>query len=130
MPQFFHTDEAHPVLPIFSQAVISRGLIYLSGNIGCTQELKLVEGGIKEQTRAAMENISRILKAANSGMEHIIKVNVYMTNMPVDFHPSNEVYAEFFQAGRMPARTCVGVTHLPIGASIEIECVAEIPERS
>jgi len=117
-------------LPVFSQAVISKGYVYVSGNIGCDKEFKLVEGGVQAQTRAALNNISVVLKAAGSGLEHIVKANVYMANMQGEFGLMNAVYSEFFAANNMPARTCVGVASLPFGAAVEIECVAEIPSAS
>ncbi|KAH7919353.1 Endoribonuclease L-PSP [Leucogyrophana mollusca] len=128
--QVVSTPDANPPLPIFSQAVISRGHVYVSGNIGCTPDFKLVEGGVQAQTRAALENISKVLQAAGSGLEHIVKANIYLTNMSKDFTPMNEVYATFFKAGEMPARTCIGVSSLPMGADVEIECFAEVPNSS
>ncbi|KAF9004810.1 Endoribonuclease L-PSP [Cyathus striatus] len=128
MKQIVYTPEAVPALPVFSQAVISDGRVFLSGTIGCTKEFKLVDGGIKAQTRAALENMSIVLKAAGSGLEHVVKANIYMANMQGEFHLMNEVYSEFFEAGKMPARTCVGVASLPFGAAVEIECIAEVPK--
>ncbi|ESK84082.1 YjgF-like protein [Moniliophthora roreri MCA 2997] len=120
------TPEANPVLAVFSQAVISKGYVYVSGNIGCDKNFKVVEGGVKAQTRAALENVAIVLRAAGSGLEHIVKATIYLTNMERDFGPMNEVYAEFFDKDRMPARTCIGVCTLPMGACFEIECMAEV----
>ncbi|KAL0951672.1 hypothetical protein HGRIS_008351 [Hohenbuehelia grisea] len=120
------TEDALPPLPIYSQAVVSKGTVYASGNIGCTRELVLVEGGVQAQTRAALENLAKVLKASGSGLEHILKVNIYLTNLQRDFAPMNEVYATFFTEGNFPARTCIGVAALPLGADVEIECVAEV----
>ncbi|KAG6849976.1 hypothetical protein H0H93_002978 [Arthromyces matolae] len=78
----------------YPQAVISKGNVYVSGNIGCTKDFKLVEGGVQPQTRAALENIAVVLKAAGSGLEHIVKVNIYLPNLPRDFASMNEVYLE------------------------------------
>ncbi|KAJ3851829.1 Endoribonuclease L-PSP [Lentinula lateritia] len=128
MPEFLFTPQANPVLPVFSQAVISKGTIYVSGNIGCDKDMKIV-GDIRAQTRAALENIAIVLKAAGSGLNSIVKANIYLTNMARDFGPMNEVYAEFFDKDKMPARTCIGVAALPMGADFEMECTAEIPEK-
>ncbi|KAJ3895136.1 Endoribonuclease L-PSP [Lentinula edodes] len=128
MPEFLFTPQANPVLPVFSQAVISKGTIYVSGNIGCDKDMKIV-GDIKAQTRAALENIAIVLKAAGSGLDSIVKANIYLTNMARDFGPMNKVYAEFFDKDKMPARTCIGVAALPMGANFEMECTAEIPEK-
>ncbi|KIM47543.1 hypothetical protein M413DRAFT_202610 [Hebeloma cylindrosporum] len=123
---FVFTPDAVPPLPIFSQAVVSKGQVYASGNIGCDREFKLVEGGVQAQTRAALENLAIVLKASGSGLEYIVKVNIYLSNMPRDFQAMNAVYAEFFDKDKMPARTCVGVASLPMGADVEIECIADV----
>ncbi|KAF8167405.1 Endoribonuclease L-PSP, partial [Crassisporium funariophilum] len=109
-----------------AQAVISKGHVYASGNIGCDKDFKVVDGGVQAQTRAALRNLSIVLQAAGSGLEHIVKVNIYLANLPRDFLPMNKAYAEFFEKNRMPARTCIGVASLPMGADVEIECVAEV----
>lgn len=94
-----------------AQAIVSNGTVYASGNIGCDRELKLVEGGVQAQTvsvfdatgrthphrypqRAALKNLAIVLKASGSGLEHILKANVYLTNLPKDFAAMNEVYTE------------------------------------
>ncbi|CAA7264819.1 unnamed protein product [Cyclocybe aegerita] len=123
---FIFTPDAVPPLPAFSQAVVSGGRVYASGNIGCDKNFKIVEGGVQAQTRAALENLSIVLKASGSGLEHIVKANVYLVNMPVNFTLMNEIYLQFFDKDKMPARTCVGVIALPMGADVEIECVAEV----
>ncbi|OJA21660.1 hypothetical protein AZE42_11832 [Rhizopogon vesiculosus] len=122
--------DAVPPLPVFSQAIKSKGHVYVSGNIGCTNDFLIVEGGVQGQTYAALENIGKILDAAGSGLQHVVKANVYLTNMSRDFDDMNSVYKRFFDASAMPVRTCVGVAALPMGASVEIECMAEIPDSS
>ncbi|KIJ65297.1 hypothetical protein HYDPIDRAFT_28011 [Hydnomerulius pinastri MD-312] len=117
---------AVPPLQTFSQAVISKGNIYVSGNIGWDDEFNIV-GGIQAQTRAALENMKKILEGAGSGLEHVVKVNVFLVNLVRDFHQMNEVYTEFFPPEAMPARTCIGVAALPAGGAVEIECIAELP---
>ncbi|KIM50782.1 hypothetical protein SCLCIDRAFT_1225122 [Scleroderma citrinum Foug A] len=127
LKQIVRASDAVPPLPVFSQAVISMGQVYVSGCIGCTEDYLVVQGGIQHQTRAALENISKILDAAGSDMKHVIKVTVYLVHMARDFELMNEVYEEFFPYESMPARTCIGVSALPMGAFVEIECIAAIP---
>ncbi|KAJ7597427.1 Endoribonuclease L-PSP [Mycena floridula] len=122
------SPDALPTLPVFSQAVISRGHVYLSGNIGCDSDFKVV-GDVRAQTRAALENIAKILEVAGSDLSQIVKATIYLTNMTRDFGPMNEVYSEFFDRDNMPARTCIGVKDLPMGADFEMECIAEIGEK-
>ncbi|KAI6167266.1 Endoribonuclease L-PSP [Pisolithus thermaeus] len=121
-----------PLLPSLihglAQAVKSRGHVYVSGCIGCDSEYLVVEGGIQAQTRAALENISRVLEASGSSMQHAVKVTIYLVHMARDFLPMNEIYEQFFTRETLPARTCVGVSALPMGAFIEIDCIAEIPD--
>ncbi|KAG1865735.1 Endoribonuclease L-PSP [Suillus tomentosus] len=123
-----YTLDAVPPLKTFSQAIISKGFVYVSGNIGCTKDFQIVEGGVQGQTVAALESIRSILHAAGSGLQHVVKANVYLTNLTADFSEMNRAYMAFFDEQAMPARTCVGVASLPLGASVEIECVAELPD--
>ncbi|KAI0342302.1 Endoribonuclease L-PSP [Trametopsis cervina] len=126
MVEIVFAADAVPPLPVFSQAVISRGTVYASGSIGCNPDLTLVEGGIPAQTKAALENLQKVLKAAGTDFEHLIKANIFLTDM-ANFGAMNEVYTQFFTKGHLPARTCVAVKALPLGASVEIEGIAEIP---
>jgi len=119
---------ATPPLPVFSQAVISRGHVYVSGSIGSDEEYNIV-GGVQQQARAALDNMKVILEGAGSGLEHIVKVTIYLTNMARDFGMFNDVYTEYFRdVGPLPARTCIGVAALPMGAFVEVECIAEVEE--
>lgn len=125
--ELFYTDDALPPLPCSSQAVISKGHIYVSGCIGCTADHAIVMGGIEPQTRVALKNMSDILEAAGSGMEHIVKMTVYLVHLASDSNVVDTVYQEFIMSASFPARTCVEVTALPNGAFIQLDCIAEIP---
>ncbi|KAG8726245.1 hypothetical protein FRC12_023577 [Ceratobasidium sp. 428] len=87
-----HTENAVPPLPVFSQATIANGIVYCSGSIGYDHQLNVVSGGVVAQTTRALENLAAVLAAAGSGIEHILKANVYLANMPRDFGPMNEAY--------------------------------------
>ncbi|ELU38565.1 endoribonuclease l-PSP domain-containing protein [Rhizoctonia solani AG-1 IA] len=81
-------------------ATVANGIVYCSGSIGCDHQLNVVPGGVSPQTvswhlqacTCALENLSKVLAAAGSGLEHILKVNVYLANMPRDFATMNEAY--------------------------------------
>ncbi|KXN88884.1 hypothetical protein AN958_06754 [Leucoagaricus sp. SymC.cos] len=122
------TADATPPLPVFSQAVIANGFVYVSGNIGCDKQFKLAEGGVQAETRMALENISKVLKAAGTSLENVVKVNIYLTNFDRDFAAMNEIYLQYFGSDTPPARTCVGVVTLPFKANVEIECTAALPD--
>ncbi|KAI0294317.1 Endoribonuclease L-PSP/chorismate mutase-like protein, partial [Multifurca ochricompacta] len=125
--EIIFTEDALPPLPIYSQAVVSNGTVYASGNIGIDRELRLVESEDRLYLqRAALQNLEKVLKASGSGLEHIVKVNIYLKNLARDFKSMNRIYSEFFEKGKFPARTCIGVSELPLGADVEIECVAEV----
>ncbi|KAI0685791.1 YjgF-like protein [Cerioporus squamosus] len=124
--QVVFSEEANPPLPIYSQAIISGKTIYVSGSIGIDREFKLVPGGVQAQTRAALDNMTKILKGAGVDRNAVLKCNVFLTNLQRDFTPMNEVYQEYFPKDP-PARTCIGVAALPLGADMEIECIAELP---
>ncbi|KAH8668894.1 Endoribonuclease L-PSP/chorismate mutase-like protein [Xylariales sp. PMI_506] len=118
------TTKAPKPLPQFSQAVKYNGMVYCSGNIGLDAEsFKLVEGGVKEQTRRALQNLAVILEEAGSAFENVVKVNIFITTMD-SFGPMNEAYDEFFTMDVKPCRTCVAVYQLPLNALVEIECTA------
>ncbi|MGZ8938321.1 MAG: RidA family protein [Limisphaerales bacterium] len=110
-----------PVGP-YSHAVRVGDLLFCSGQIPLTKEGKLVEGGIAEQTRQVLQNVSVILQDQSLACENVIKATVFMTDL-AEFADMNKVYAEFFQKN-FPARSTIQVAALPRGARVEIEVIA------
>jgi reactive intermediate/imine deaminase len=98
-------------------------LIYVSGQLGTDENLKLAPGGVLAETHRALENISAILKRNGSSLEHVVKCTVMLADMS-EWEAMNTVYAAFFKKNRMPARSAFAATGLALGARIEIECVA------
>ena len=84
---------------------------------------KLVDGGIEAQTHQVMKNLVEVLNAAGSSLEKVIFARVYLVNFG-DFDKMNNVYASYFVEDKLPARTCIGVTGLAVGASVEIDFIA------
>lgn len=117
------TDKiAKPVGP-FSPAIVDNGRVYTSGQVAQDPKTgKLIDGGVAVQTAQAINNIEAVLAAAGKSLTDVVKVNVYLTDMK-NFPEMNGVYAECFQAP-YPARTTVAVAALPLGATVEIEVVA------
>lgn len=83
--------------------------------------------GIEAQTRRVMDNLAIVLRGAGLGLEHVVQVRVYLTHFERDYAAMNATYATYFPADRRPARTCVGVTALAVGALVEIDLVARRP---
>ena len=107
----------------FSPAVEANGIVWLAGQTGhAPGETGAVPGGIKAETRQALENIGVTLRAIGLDYTDVVKATVFMTNMN-DFPQMNEVYREFFPAD-FPARATVGVARLASNYSIEIDIVA------
>lgn len=120
-----NTELASAAIGPYSQAVISGGFVFCSGQIALTVDGILLDGGVLVQTEQVMENLSAVLKEAGSGLEKVVKTTIYLVNM-ADFAEVNEVYGRYFDGDIKPARATVEVKGLPKGVSIEIDCVAEV----
>lgn len=117
------TENAPAAVGAYSQAIKANGMVYTAGQIGLDPAtMKLVEGGIKEQTRQVLTNLKNVLEAAGSSLEKVVKVTVFLGKIE-DFSAMNEVYAEFF-VSEPPARSAFAVANLPLGALVEIETIA------
>lgn len=111
-----------PVGP-YSQAIEAGDLIFLSGQVGLNpQTNKMAEGGVREQAAQALENLTGVLKVMGLDLSAVVKMTVFLVDMG-DFPDLNEVYAGYFKEAP-PARSCVAVRELPLGARVEMEAVA------
>lgn len=119
-----------PVAP-FSHAVEVDGWVFVTGQMPDTPESPgILPAGIGNQTRNVMENLKTVLAGIGLGFEHVTHVRVYLTHFKEDYAGLNETYRTYFAAGRLPARTCVGVTGLAYDARVEIDVIARRPEAS
>jgi reactive intermediate/imine deaminase len=105
----------------YSPVVVGGDLVYTAGQVGFDENGELVPGGIEEQTRRTLQNLTACLGAGGCGPDDVLKVNAYLNDLG-DFAGFNRVYEEFFEPP-YPARTTVGVA-LPAGILVEIEAVA------
>jgi 2-iminobutanoate/2-iminopropanoate deaminase len=122
--QGVNSSELPPPVGPFSHAVKTKGPIYLSGQVGQDPATgKLIGGDVTVQTQQIFNNIRKVLQAIDRDLSHVVKVNVYLTDMG-DFKAMNDVFAGQFEQP-YPARTTVAVAALPLGATVEIEIVAE-----
>ncbi len=121
--KIIETEKAPAAIGPYSQAIVSGGLVYTSGQIPINPATGAIEAStIEEQTRQAIQNLAAVLEAAGSGLDKVLKTTCFITDMGA-FSAFNEVYASLFPAN--PARSCVEVSKLPKGALVEIEAVAE-----
>lgn len=117
------TAAAPAAIGPYSQAIETNGMIFCSGQIPIDPSTgAFVEGGISEQTKQVLTNVSQVLAAAGTDMSNVVKTTVFLSDM-ADFAAMNEVYATFF-AQPFPARSAVAVKALPKGALVEIEVLA------
>ena len=109
----------------FSHAVRAGEYLFVTGQMPTLKNdnTKLVEGGIEAQTHQVMKNLIEVLNAAGSSLEKVIFARVYLVNFG-DFDRMNRIYASYFAKDKLPARTCIGVTGLAVGASVEIDFIA------
>jgi len=124
MKRIVKTEKAPSPMGPYSQAVRAGDFLFVSGQVALTPEGKKIQEDIKAETRQTMENIKAILKAAGLGFEHVVKVNIYLTDMG-KFPEVNVVYGTYFKEN-FPARATVGVASLPRGFNVEVECVAYV----
>lgn len=106
----------------YSKAVIANGLIYASGQLGINLQTKLLQPDLESQTKQIMDNLKILLKQNNSDIQRIIKVNIYLKDIS-QLQRVNEIYTSYLSE-RKPARTSVQINALPLGALIEIDCIA------
>jgi len=79
---------------------------------------------VEAQTRQVIENLLRVLAGAGSALDQVVFARVYLTRFERDYAAMNAVYQSYFAPGRLPARTCIGVTALARGALVEIDLLA------
>jgi 2-iminobutanoate/2-iminopropanoate deaminase len=107
----------------YAQAVKANGFVFTAGQIPLDPEtMKVVEGGITEQTERVMQNLAAVLSAAGTSFAAVLKTTCFLANLD-DFPAFNTVYGRSFSA-HPPARSTVEVAKLPLGVLVEVECVA------
>lgn len=108
---------------IFSPAIITGDLVYTSGQIGLDPKTgQFPEGGFEAQFHQVFRNLTAVLEASGSSVDHMVKATVFLADMN-DYNAMNELYRKQFKSDP-PARTTVQVARLPRDARIEIEAVA------
>lgn len=119
------TPHAPAAIGPYSQAIVSNGFVFVSGQIPLDPTTgQLVSGGIEEQTTRVIENLAAVLKAAGSSLSEVVKTTVYLKDMG-EFTAMNGVYAQYFSTDA-PARATVEAARLPRDVRVEIDCIAMV----
>lgn len=118
------TEGAPAAIGPYSQAIVSRDMLYTSGQIPINPETNEIAGTtIEEQAEQVMKNLAAILEATGTSFDKVIKTTCFIADMG-DFAKFNEIYARYFT--EKPARSCVAVKTLPKNVLCEVELIAEI----
>ncbi|CAB3773468.1 RidA family protein [Paraburkholderia humisilvae] len=121
-------DAPTPVAP-FSHAAESGGWVFVTGQMPTSPEddAAPLPEGVAAQTRRVMDNLVIVLKGIGLGLEHVVSARAFLTEFKRDYATLNAVYAAYFPPGKLPARTCIGVTGLARDALVEIDFIARRP---
>jgi len=125
MKKTVSTEKAPKAIGPYSQAILSNGVAFLSGQIPLDPATnQLVEGDIAVQTERVLLNLKAVLEASGASLESVVKTTVFLKDMG-DFPKMNEVYGRFF-ASNPPARSTVQAARLPRDVSVEIDAIAVV----
>lgn len=121
--EFLNSGQVLPSTLPFSEVVVVGDLLLLSGQIGnLPGTLDIAEGGIAGETRQVMENIRTSLNAHGYDLTNLVKCTVFLADM-AEWDAFNQVYADYFEAGRYPARSAFGTSGLAFNARVEVDCI-------
>ena len=114
-----------PVAP-YSHATAAEGWVFVTGQVPTDpdDDNAPLPDGIEAQTRRVIDNLGRVLTGIGSGLDQVVFARVYLTHFDRDYATMNAVYQSYFASGRLPARTCIGVTAIARGALVEIDLLA------
>jgi 2-iminobutanoate/2-iminopropanoate deaminase len=117
-----------PVAP-FSHAVEADGWVFVTGQMPTDPNAPdaPLPAGIEAQTQRVIDNLKIVLGGIGLGLEHVTMARIYLTQFDRDYAQMNEVWVRNFEAGKLPARTTIGVTGLAVGALVEIDLVVRRP---
>lgn len=125
MKSIINTSNAPEAIGTYSQAVKHGDCLYISGQIPLDpQTMVFVSNEINEQIHQVFKNLQAICKAADTTLNHIVKLNIFLTDLSC-FPAVNQIMAEYFELP-YPARAAVGVKELPKGALVEMDAIVGV----
>lgn len=117
-----HTSNAPAAIGPYSQAVSAGGAVYLSGQVGLDPASgQLVAGGLEAEARRVFDNLRAVAEAAGSSLASAVRITIYLIDLG-QFSVANRIMQEYFNEP-YPARVTIGVSALPRGAAIEVDCI-------
>jgi 2-iminobutanoate/2-iminopropanoate deaminase len=119
------TTNAPQAIGPYSQAIVTNGLVFCSGQIPLDPNGNVVTGDVKDQVKQVMENLKAVLTEAGTEFGKVVKTTIYLTDI-ADFPVVNEIYGSYFVSDIKPARATVQVAALPKSVKVEIDCIAEV----
>ena len=117
------TEQSRNSVAHYSPGVIDRGTLYISGQLPRNEKGELPDGGLREQTRAALDNVEKVLHLGGCRKEDVVKCTIYTTSGAF-WGDINDEYARFFGTHR-PARVLIPIGDFGNGCLVEIEAIAQ-----
>ncbi|WP_245735469.1 RidA family protein [Roseinatronobacter thiooxidans] len=129
LPTFHMIDAAPTPVATFSHASEVDGWVFLTGQMPTWpgEPERALPEGVEAQTRRVMDNLGLVLQGMGLELKNVVQARVYLTHFDRDYAQMNATYKSYFEDGKLPARTCIGVSGLAVGALVEIDLVARRP---
>tara|TARA_R110002110_G_scaffold156016_1_gene350812 strand:+ start:175 stop:570 length:396 start_codon:yes stop_codon:yes gene_type:complete len=129
LPTFHMIDGAPQPVATFSHCSEIDGWVFLTGQMPTwpNEPERALPDGVTAQTARVMDNLKIVLSGMGLGLENVAQARIYLTEFERDYAAMNQMYQSYFSEGKLPARTCIGVTGLAVGALVEIDMVARRP---
>ncbi|MCB9765156.1 MAG: hypothetical protein H6739_35610 [Alphaproteobacteria bacterium] len=123
--KIIHTDDAPAPVAHYSPAIVHGGVVWCAGQVAIDPKTgEMVRDSVRGETRQVLRNLRAVLEAAGSSMSRALKVTVYLAEI-TDGAAMNEEFAAAF-GDHKPARVTIAVKGLPLGARVEIDCIAAL----
>ena len=126
---YLNFPDAPPPPPsaAYSHAVAAGGFLFVTGQLGVDPRTgRVVPGGTAAEMRQVMKNLEVVLRNAGVMFAQVTMARIFLVDFKADYPVVNKIYAEYFAAGRYPARTTVGVTGLALGCRVEVDLIAKL----
>lgn len=126
---YLNFPDAPPPPPsaAYSHAVAAGGFLFVTGQLGVDPRTgQVAPGGTAAEMRQVMKNLEVVLRNAGMMFAQVTMARIFLVDFKADYPVVNKIYAEYFAAGRYPARTTVGVTGLALGCRVEVDLIAKL----